>query len=218
MIARLEKANARAYEKFALQGEEVLKSSEDAKPPPTDQRELPAVPKGPSSRTGSSFVALITLLLAAGACAAAVAWEPSYGEAVKRFARWANPWILQSLPRTEPGQNSPAMPSNSLDIAQRLQRLTDRLANIEQEIEQLRAGQEQIRSDTSVPEQFRAIQQQMARDNAETVEKFNAALAQLERQNAAVARRVKANQEQLADLGSPRGRSGRKHLRRNLSR
>jgi uncharacterized protein YgiM (DUF1202 family) len=221
MIARLEKANARAYEKFALRGEEVPRSNEDAKRHPTDQQDLPAVPNGQSSRAGSFLIALIALLLAASACATAVAWEPSYGEAARRFARWANPWILQSLPHTwtGPGEGSPAMPSNSPDIAQRLQRLADRLANIEQQIEQLGAGQEQtIRSDTSVSEQFRTSQQEMVRDNAETVEKLNAALAQLDRQNAAVARQVKANQEQLADLASPRGRYGRKHLRRNPSR
>jgi len=98
MIARLEKANARAYEKFALRGEEVLRSNEGAKRHPLDQQDLPAVPNGQSSRAGSFFIALIALLLAACACATAVAWEPSYGEAAKRFARWANPWILQSLP------------------------------------------------------------------------------------------------------------------------
>jgi hypothetical protein len=58
----------------------------------------------------------------------------------------------------------------------------------------------------------------MIRDNAETAEKLNAALAQLDRQNAAVARQVTATQEQLEDLASPRGRYGRKHLRRNPSR
>ena len=221
MIARLEKANARAYEKFALRGEEVLRSNEGAKRHPLDQQDLPVVPNGQSSRAGNFFIALIALLLAACACATAVAWEPSYGEAAKRFARWANPWILQSLPHswTGPGEGSPATASNSPDFAQRLQRLADRLANIEQQIEQLRVGQEQtIRNDTSVSEQFRTSQQEMVRDNAESVEKLNAALAQLDRQNAAVARQVKVNQEQLADLPSPRGHYGRKHLRRNPSR
>ena len=221
MIARLEKANARAYEKSALRGEEVLRPNESAKRHPSDQQDLPAVPNGQSSRAGSFFIALIALLLAASACATAVAWEPSYGEAAKRFARWANPWILQSLPHTwtGPGEGSPAMPSNSPDSAQRLQELADRLATIEQQIEQLRAGQAQtIRSNTAVAEQFRTSQQEMVRDNAETVEKLNAALAQLDRQNAAVASQVKVNQEQLADLASSRGRYGRKHLRRNPSR
>jgi methyl-accepting chemotaxis protein len=219
MIARLEKANARAYEKFALRGEGVLTSNEDAKRQPTDQQNLSAIPNGQSWRAESLFIALIALLLAA--CATAVAWEPSYGEAAKRFARWANPWILQSFPHTQtvPWEGPPAVPFNSPDIAQRLQRLADRLANIEQQIEQLRAGQEQtIRSDTAVSEQFRTSQQDMFRDNAETAEKLNAALAQLDRQNAAVARQVTANQEQLADLASPRGRYSRKHLRRNPSR
>jgi hypothetical protein len=204
MIARLEKANARAYEKFALRGEGVLTSNEDAKRQPTDQQNLSAIPNGQSWRAESLFIALIALLLAA--CATAVAWEPSYGEAAKRFARWANPWILQSFPHTQtvPWEGPPA---------------ADRLANIEQQIEQLRAGQEQtIRSDTAVSEQFRTSQQDMFRDNAETAEKLNAALAQLDRQNAAVARQVTANQEQLADLASPRGRYSRKHLRRNPSR
>lgn len=98
MIARLEKANARAYEKFALRGEEVLRSNKDAKRHPTDQQDLPAVPNVQSSRAGSFFIALIALLLAACACATAAAWEPSYGEAAKHFARWANPGSYKACP------------------------------------------------------------------------------------------------------------------------
>ena len=216
MIARLEKANARAYERFSVQSEGISKLNEDRELHPTDH--VPAAPAGQSSRAGQSLIALIALLLAA--CAIALAWEPSYGEAAKRFGRWANPWVFQSLTHAQTAlwEGSPAASPISPDIAQRLQTMADRLANMEQEVEQLKANQQQtIRSDRAVSEQFKASPKQTALDNAEVVEQLNAALVQLDRQSAAVARQVRANQEQLADLAS-RGRYGWKHPRRNPSR
>jgi hypothetical protein len=218
MIARLEKANARAYEEFSVKSEGISKSNKDHERHPTDHLSASTIEQ--SSRAGQSFIALIALLLAACAFAIVLAWEPSYGEAAKRFARWANPWVFQSSPHAQTAlwEGSPAVPLISPDITQRLQTIADRLANVEQKLEPLEASQQTSRSDAAVSEKFRASPQQMARNNAEVVEQLYAALAQLDRQNAAVARQVKANQEQLATLASLRGRYGWKHPRQSPSR
>jgi uncharacterized protein YgiM (DUF1202 family) len=216
MIARLEKANARAYENFAPQ---VRGKNEGAKHYLADR--LSTVPNGQSSRTTQSRIALIALLLAACTCAAAVAWEPSYGKRAQRFARWANPWVSQGLPhaQTVSREGVPAASPISPDVTQRLERMAERLANMEQQIEQLKASQKQtIQSDTAVSEQFKAAQQQMVGDNAKAVEQINVALAQLDRQNTVVARQLKATQEQLAGLASLRASYGWKHLRRSPNR
>jgi len=215
MIARLEKANAEAREQFARSDERVLKSEQH----PLDQEDPPAAPKRRSSRAGPLFVALICLLLAASACVTAFAWEPSYGDAAKLiFARWANAFVLQTLPqaRTIPQDSAAAAPPISPEIAQPLQRMADDLANVKKQIEQLKASQEQrIRRDAAIAEQFNTSQEQMERDAAKVVEQINAALAEVARHNAAVAEQLKTSQEQLAEVLSSRAASStRKSLRR----
>jgi hypothetical protein len=221
MIARLEKANAGAYEKFARPGEGVLKSNQDAKSEPTEQQDLPGAPKRRSSRAKWPFIFLIALLLAASAFATAIAWEPSYGETAKFFVRQANSWVLQivSQAQTTRREGDPAVSPLSPDVARQLQAMAADLANMKRQIEQLRTSQEQTsRNDAEVAEQFKTSQQQMVRDNAKMVEQLNAALAQMDRQNAAVARQLKANQEQLADLASLRASSVWRHPKRSPSR
>jgi uncharacterized protein YgiM (DUF1202 family) len=188
MIARIEEANAKAYEQFASASERTLKSEQESTPQPPDQPDLPAAPNRQSSRARPLFFALIGLLLAASTCVTAFAWDPSYGDAAKlAIARWANALVLQTVPlaQTTPRDSVPAAPSVSPEIAQRLQRAADDLANVEQQIEQLKASQEQ-----------------MVRDNAKVFDQLNASLAQMTRQNAAVAKQLKATQEQLADVAS----------------
>jgi hypothetical protein len=200
MIARLEQANARAYEEFARTNERVLKSDQDSARHPSDLQDHPsAVAKRRSSRARPLFVALIgLLLLAAFAGVTAFAWEPSYGEAAKVvIARWAKLlWMVQSVPgaQTTPRDGVPAAPLISPDVAQQLQRMAHDLANVEQQVEQLKANQEQmIRSDAAVAEQFKTSQEQIVRDNAKAVEQLNAAVAQMARQNAALAKQLKAS-------------------------
>jgi hypothetical protein len=209
MIARLEKANARAYQQFARSGERVLKPDQDATRRASDKQDAAASPKRRSSRAGTSFVVLIALLLAA-AGVTVFGWEVSYGEAVKRFGRWANPWVLQTITQaqTAPRDGVPAGTPISPEISQWLRRMTDDLAKMEQQIGQLKASQEQtIRDAAAVSEHFRTSQEQMVLDNAKVVEQFNAALAQLDSKNVAVAKQLKASQEQLADLASVRAAS-----------
>jgi hypothetical protein len=187
MIARIEEANARAYEQFASASERALKSEQESTPQPQDQPDLSAAPKRESSRARPLFFVLIGLLLTASACVTAFAWDPSYGDAAKLvIARWANARVLQTVPLAQtPRDSVPVAPLISPEIAQRLQRAADDLANVERQIEQLKASQEQI-----------------VRDNARVVEQLNASLAQTARQNAAITLQLKELRAQLADTAA----------------
>jgi uncharacterized protein YgiM (DUF1202 family) len=186
MIARIEEANARAYEQLGRADENDLKSEPDSTRLPPARPDPPAASKRRLTRARPLFVAFIGLLLAASAGVTAFAWEPSYGDTAKQMiARWAKPWVFQTAHQAPPLDGVPAAPPISPEIAQRLQKMADDLANVEQQIEQLKASQEQ-----------------MVRDNAKVFDQLNASLAQMTRQNAAVAKQLKATQEQLADVAS----------------
>ena len=223
MIARLEKANASAYERFAHQRETALKSKQEAAPEASDQRPPipPIAPERQSSRARPLFVGLLALTLAASVCVAAFAGEPSYVEAVKAFVRWANPWGSGALSQAQmtPKASAAVTPPISPEVPQQLQKMADDLANVEQQIERLKASQEEaIRSDAAMSEQFKASQQQIVRDNAKAIEQLSAALAQMTLKNEAVAEQLKTSQEQLAELASFRAMASvRKHVRRSRS-
>jgi uncharacterized protein YgiM (DUF1202 family) len=220
MIARLEKANASAYERFAHQRETALKSNQEAAPEPSDQR-LPIAPERQSSRAKPLFVGLFALTLAASVCVTAFAREPLYVEAVKAFFRWANPWGSEALSQAQmtPKAGATVAPPISPEVTQQLQKMADDLANVEQQIERLKASQEEaIRSDAAMSEQFKASQQQIVRDNAKAIEQLSAALAQMALKNDTVAEQLKTTQEQLAELASFRAMASvRKHVRRSRS-
>jgi hypothetical protein len=172
MVARLEKANAVAYEQSA-RVEKVLESEQNVGPAPSEQQKRPAIPDRGSSRRMPVFLALVGLLLAASVCVAVFAWRSTYADAAKLIiARWAN----AELPR-------PALPAAapmSPELAQRLQTMARDLANLEQRIEQLKTSQEQmVRDNTAVSEQLRAALAQIARDNAAVGEQLKEARKQL---------------------------------------
>jgi hypothetical protein len=172
MVARLEEANARAYEQFAREDERSFKSEQDAAR--SDQQRRPAVPDRRSSRGR----AIIGLLLAASVCVAAFAWHSSYGNEAKLIiARWANASLPQPAPlaQTTPQDVAPAAAPMSSELAQWQQTMARELANVEQQIEQLKTGQEQmVRDSTAVAEQLKAALAQMARDNAAVAEQLRA--------------------------------------------
>jgi hypothetical protein len=175
MVARLEKANAVAYDQSA-RVEKVLKPEQDIGPDPSEQQKRPAIPDRGSSRRMPVFLALVGLLLAASACVAVFGWQSTYTDTAKLIiTRWAN----AELPR-------PALPAAtpmSLELAQRLQTMARDLANLEQRIEQLKTSQEQ-----------------KVRDNTAVSEQLKEALAQIARDNAAVGEQLKASQKQLATV------------------
>ncbi len=202
--------------------EQVSKIDQDAARHPSDQQKRLAVP----GRRG-----LIGLLLAACIGAVAIAWQSNGDAAKQMIARWAPQLDLNSSPAPEnpvPAQPSPpalqtaaakATPPQPAPPAQTapeppgqaqllLQSTRRDLAAAEQDIEQLRAGIEQlktsqeqmVRDNAAVAEQLKASQEQMARDNAAVAEQLKASQEQMARDNTAVAEQLKASQEQMARL------------------
>ena len=198
-----------AYEQFEdtqlpRVDEQASKLEQDAARHPSDQQKHLAV----LGRRG-----LIGLLLAACVGAVAIAWQSNGDAAKQMIARWAPQLDLNSSPAPEspvPAQPSPpavqadaakATPPQPASPAQTapeppgqaqllLQSTRRDLAAAEQDIEQLRAGIEQLKTS----------QEQMVRDNAAVVEQLKASQEQMARDNAAVAEQLKASQEQVARL------------------
>jgi hypothetical protein len=199
MIARLEAANARAYEQ-ARWDKTASKSEQAAVHSESDERPLY---KRPSSRAMLFILAIIGLVLAASFYVAVFGWTSSYGEAARlTFARWAQASGLESAaPRAAEQQSDPPQPSIGPEIEQRLQKMADELRELKQGLEQLKTGQDlSRRSDTEIAEKLTTNTDQMARDNANVVEQLNAIQTQSAHDNAAVAELLKATQDQLSDL------------------
>jgi hypothetical protein len=184
MIARLEEANARARERFAGADETVFKSERDIARHPSDQTNPPAVPDRQSTGSRPALLALVVLPLAASACVvAAFAWQSSNGDAAKVIgARWATSLLAQPAPLAPTtSQDVPGAAPMSPELAQRLEKMERDLANVGQQIEQLKIRQDQ-----------------MVRENTAVAQQLKAALAQKVRDNARVAEQLRASQEQLA--------------------
>src|SRR6266404_4506032 len=194
-----------AYEQF-----------EDRQLPPVDER-LSKIEQDAAHQQKRLAVpgrrGLIGLLLAACIGAVAIAWQSNGDAAKQMIARWAPQLDLNSSPAPEnpvPAQPSPpalqtaaakATPPQPAPPAQTapeppgqaqllLQSTRRDLAAAEQDIEQLRAGIEQLKTS----------QEQMVRDNAAVAEQLKASQEQMARDNAAVAEQLKASQEQMARL------------------
>jgi len=200
-------------EKQPPRANEQAKLEQDASRYPSDQQKCLAVLGRRSSRGRLPLRGLIGLLMAACIGSAAIALR-SHGDAAKQMiARWAPQLDLNSSPAPEspvPAQPSPpavqtaaakATPPQPTPPAQTapeppgqaqllLQSTRRDLAAAEQDIEQLRAGIEQLKTS----------QEQMVRDNAAVVEQLKASQEQMARDNAAVAEQLKASQEQMARL------------------
>jgi hypothetical protein len=210
---------------------QVSKLEQNAARHPSDQQERLAVPGRRSSRGKLALQGLIGFLFAACIGAAAIAWQSHGDAAKAMFARWvpqsdltsslapknlvraqpSPPAVQASEPRVaHPQPGTPAQTAleggattaaPSPGQLQLLQSMARDLAAMEQEIEQLKASQEQmIRDNAAVAEQLKASQAQMARDNAAVAEQLKAGQEQMARDNAAVAEQLKASQEQMARL------------------
>jgi hypothetical protein len=146
---------------------------------------------------------LAGLLIAACILVAAFVSQSSYGEAARPvIARWAPQLLSASLSPTRAGAPSvqlaaagpaplaqtvsqdaaPAAAPAPPDPAQSLQTLVRDLANVQQEVEQLKASQQQMASDNArAIEEIKASQEQAARDNAKVAEVLKASQEQLTR-------------------------------------
>jgi hypothetical protein len=188
----LAKAIARGPEPLSCVQEQASKLERDAVRYPSDPQIpvntfRPTVPRYRPARRG-----LIGLILAACIFVAAVALQSSYGDAVRPIiARWApQPVPTSSQLLEKPGlsaqpsppgvqaaaaEPAPQAQTTQQDVgpttaqvppvlAQLLQTMMRDLANVEQEIEQLKTSREEMaRDNAKVAEQVKASQEQMAR-------------------------------------------------------
>jgi hypothetical protein len=222
MIARLEKANASAYERFAREGERAVKSGPDEAGPPSAHQDRHVTPRRKSPRAMLPLIIQVALLLAVSAGIVAYSQKPFLADGARLFARWANPWrSTTASPLQGTAQsNSASASENPSEIAERVQNMEGDLASLKQQIDQIKLGQEQIiRRDVTVSDQLKANEELIIRDNAKAADQLTAALEQMDRQTAALAKQLKANQDQLAELAAARPTSfGRRHVRRNSKR
>ena len=225
MVARLEEANAKAYEQFASD-ERALKSNLDVAHHPSDQQEPRTVPERHSSRARLALMAFIALVLAASVCVAAFAYSDA-GELI--IARWANALLAQPAPLAK--ATSPDVAPAAAPIAPELaQTMTRDLAKLEELIEQIKTSQQQERpaplvkgtshdvAPAAAPiapelaqimtrdlakleeliEQIKTSQQHEIRSVAEVTEQLKAGQEQMIRNNAEVVEQFKAALAQMA--------------------
>ena len=196
VFARVHEEIARAYEQIAVADKQIARTlaQDAARHPPAAVNNV-QVPVDRPSFGRPAVRGFVGVLLAACIGVAAIAWQSNGDAAKQMIARWAPQLDLNSSPAPEspvPAQPSPpavqtaaakATPPQPAPPAQTapeppgqaqllLQSTRRDLAAAEQDIEQLRAGIEQLKTS----------QEQMVRDNA------------------AVAEQLKASQEQMARL------------------
>jgi hypothetical protein len=201
LVARADKRLAHAYEQIAQADEQLARLTEHLSKMEHDTPHHAAVaPQRKPSRGGAALRGLIGLLSAAGIVIAAFVSQSSYGDAAKLAVyHWA-PHLVSTLwlpPEKSglPGQPSPsaiqvataeAAPLQATaavrtavqdaaptppEVAQLLQEMTRALANVEQGVEELKAGQERMANDNAkVAEQLRASQEQITLLVAKTSE------------------------------------------------
>ena len=191
-ITRADEQLARAYRQITSADEQLAHVTEQLSKLERDDAHHPPAARGRGrSRGGPALRGLTGLLLAACIFAAAFVLQSSYGDAAwLTMARWApqlsspplmekpgsdaqtNPSAVQ-LAQAEPQVLPPTATTEtarqdaapiSPDMAHLLQTMARDLATVEQGIEQLKAGQEQMAADNAkAVEQLKANQEQMAR-------------------------------------------------------
>ncbi|MCA6117182.1 hypothetical protein J6524_20220 [Bradyrhizobium sp. WSM 1738] len=194
LIARADQRLAHAYEQIALADEQLARFNEQISK--LEKEGAGKSKSRPPARGRPALRGFIGLLLTAGICAAAFAWH-SYGETARpMIARWAPQLAAASSPLETPKPAAdPAPPAVQLaaadaatsplpapaqsvpqdaaaspippEITQSLQTMARDLADMRQEIEQLKAGQEALTRETAGnAEQLKALkesQEQTAR-------------------------------------------------------
>jgi hypothetical protein len=190
---RADEVLVRAYEQITRADEQIARTEEQlsrlerdaarhpSDDPPTRRSNFrPAIPPN-RPRGGRAIRGFIGLLLAAFIGVAAIAWQSPYGDAVRPLiARWA-PQLAATSPAVQavakPAPLLPAPPVQTAsqdaaptvaalppELTQLLQTMARDLATVGQQIDQLKAGQEQIaRDNANVAEQLKTSQEQMAR-------------------------------------------------------
>jgi septal ring factor EnvC (AmiA/AmiB activator) len=193
LVARADERLAHAYEQIASADEQLARINAQISRIEDDAARTKAVNKlRRPSRGRPALRGFIGLLLTAGICTAAFAWQ-SYGETVRpMISRWA-PQLASSLPSATPElaaqQSLPVVQVAAADAAisqlsppaqtvpqaaapapippevtESLQTMARDLASVQQEIEQLKASQQELaRENARTAEQLKASQEQIAR-------------------------------------------------------
>jgi len=186
LIAAADERLARAHETMESADEQLTRM----------QEQLSRMERGAArsrlrpARDRPGLRGLVALLLAACILAAALGSQSSHGDAVTQLA----PQLISALSLSaeklgfpaqvnltsaqltaaEPHYTGPTAPT-SPEPAQSLQTMARDLANVEQEIEQLKASQQELASNNAKAiEQIKASQEQSARDNAKSIELLRA--------------------------------------------
>ncbi|MBR1279269.1 hypothetical protein [Bradyrhizobium sp. AUGA SZCCT0283] len=136
------------------------------------------------------------ILLAASIGAALISWLGSPGDAAKT--------ALTDFPQpAPPAQAAPTAAAPPPELTPLLQSLARDLASMGKEIEQLKAGRDQMaRDNANLSEQLKASQEQFARGVARIFEQLKASQEQAARDNANVAEQLRGIQQQLTSVMS----------------
>jgi hypothetical protein len=184
LVARADERLAHAYQQIARADEELARFNEQM----SRLEKKPANRVRQPSRGRPALRGLIGLLLTAGICTAAFAWQ-SHGETIRpMISRWA-PQLAASLPSEAPKladqQSPPAVQLAAADAA----------------VSQLPPQAQTAAPDAPIAAEQTQLLQTMARDLAsvqQEIEQLKASQAELARESARTAEQLKANQEQVA--------------------
>jgi hypothetical protein len=229
LVARADERLAHAYDQIARADEQLALINEQLSR--RDHDSTRQLGRTHSSRVRPAVRGLIGLLLAGGIGVAAFAAQSSYGDAARPMIhRWI-PYIVSapSLSRQD-GEltaqfrpavqlvtadltlpQSPQAPSqgtalanapNVAELALMLQTTSSDLANLQQDVEQLKTSQQQfVRDMTQVSEQLKEVQTQMTRDNASVAGQIKMVQDQVA---GLVATASEQNQRLKSQVASPR--------------
>ena len=191
LVARADERLAHAYEQIARADEELARFNEQI----SRLEKKPATRLRQPSRGRPALRGLIGLLLTAGICTAAFAWQ-SYGETVRpMISRWA--------PQLAAASSSP---SETPKLADQQSRPAVQVAAADAALSQLpppalAAPQDVAPAAAPISPELTQLLQTMARDLANVqqgIEQLKTSQEELVRENARTAEQLKASQEQMA--------------------
>ena len=191
LVARADERLAHAYEQIAHADEQLARINEQIYRLEHDAVRTKSVSEfRRPSRGGAALRGLLGLLLMAAICGAAFIWQSS-GDARQMISRWVPQLAPASsspsdTPQLAAQQNTPAVQLAAADsavsppaptapqeaaaapippeVTQLLQTMARDLANVQEGIHQLKAGQEEmVRENARIAEQIKSNQEQMAR-------------------------------------------------------
>jgi hypothetical protein len=113
----------------------------------------------------------------------------------------ARPLQPSSVAQTMPQQVAPAAAQLLPQLSKRLQTIMRELTNVQQAIEQLKAGQAELAHDNAgLGERVKETQEQIARQTGQIANDLNQARSEMLRGSADIAAQLKASQEQMVGI------------------